>query len=156
MSRADHALVVRRTIRATPERLFAAWTEPDQLLEWWGPAGVECVDAQVDLRPGGEYRIANRFPDGRVVWIRGRFESVEPPHRLTYSWTIDSDSPSDASRERVTVRFEPIGSDATSVVVVHERIATDELRRGHEVGWLGCLDGLDALIEAELRANRRS
>jgi uncharacterized protein YndB with AHSA1/START domain len=64
-------LVVRRTIRATPERLFEAWTEPAQLRRWWGPQDVECLDAQVDLRVGGQYRIANRFPDGRIVWIAG-------------------------------------------------------------------------------------
>ena len=153
MSNAEHGLVVRRTIHATPERLFAAWTEPDQLLQWWGPTGVQCIDAQVDLRPGGEYRIANRFPDGRVVWITGRFESVEPPYRLTYSWSVDAAAQS-TTHERVTVRFEPIGSGATTVVVVHERISSDELRRGHEAGWLGCLDGLEALIDSERHASR--
>jgi uncharacterized protein YndB with AHSA1/START domain len=70
-------LVVRKTIRATRERLFDAWTQPIQLRQWWGPEDVECLDAEVDLRVGGRYRIANRFPDGRVVWITGEFELIE-------------------------------------------------------------------------------
>jgi hypothetical protein len=42
-------LIVRKTIRATAERLFAAWTISDQLKLWWGPQGVKCIDAEVDL-----------------------------------------------------------------------------------------------------------
>jgi uncharacterized protein YndB with AHSA1/START domain len=133
-------LVIRRSIRATPAVLFAAWTQPSQLVEWWGPAGVECVDAQVDLRVGGAYRIANRFPDGRVVWISGEFESIEAPYALVYTWQVE---PSAGAPERVTVRFDARG-DATDVVIQHERIADPEARRGHEAGWEGCLDGLAA------------
>jgi uncharacterized protein YndB with AHSA1/START domain len=44
------------------------------------------------------------------------------------------------------VHFDPIGDD-TLVVVVHERIGDETARRGHEAGWVGCLDGLAAFIE---------
>ena len=79
-------LVVRRTIRATPERLFAAWTQPAHLRQWWGPEGVRCVGAEIDLRVGGGYRIDNALPDGKLLSIVGEFETIEPPHRLVYSW----------------------------------------------------------------------
>jgi len=137
-------LVVRRTIRAAPDVLFAAWTQPSQLIKWWGPAGVECIDAHVDLRIGGAYRIANRFPDGRVVWISGEFESIEPPHSLVYTWQVE---PSGSAPERVTVRFDARG-DATDVVIRHERIVDPEARAGHEAGWVGCLDGLASYAQA--------
>lgn len=130
-------LLVRRTIRATPEVLFAAWTEPAHLVEWWGPPGIECAGAEVDLRVGGAYRIANRFPDGRVVWISGEFESIEPPHALVYTWRLEPE----ITRERVAVRFDSRG-DVTEVVVRHERIADAAAERGHEAGWHGCLEGL--------------
>src|SRR5947207_13105787 len=83
-------LVVRKTIAATPERLFAAWTKPEQLKQWWGPQGVICIAAAVDLRVGGRYRIGNRLPDGRGVWITGEYRVVEPATRLVYSWHSDS------------------------------------------------------------------
>jgi len=130
-------LVVRRRIRATPERLFAAWTEPSQLRQWWGPRGVDCIDATIDLRVGGRYSVANRFPDGRVVWISGEFEVIEPPHRLEYTWRMESQTTS----ERVTVRFERDG-DATEVIVTHERIPDERTSEMHERGWRECLDGL--------------
>jgi uncharacterized protein YndB with AHSA1/START domain len=142
------ALVVRRTIRASPERLFAAWTEPAQLRLWWGPAHVACPAAEVDLRVGGRYRLANQFADGSIWWIAGTFETVEPPRLLIYSWELSAGDlapggmpPPVQAAERVTIRFEPHG-DTTEVVVIHERIADEPSRVSHEQGWFGCLDGL--------------
>jgi uncharacterized protein YndB with AHSA1/START domain len=141
------ALVVRRRIEAPPEKLFAAWTDPAQLRLWWGPKGVVCTDAQVDLRPGGGYKIANRMPDGTLLLIYGVFEVIEAPARLIYSWQLEGRA---VPAERVTVEFVRRG-DATDVVVTHELIAAAAARAGHERGWHGCLDGL--VRHAEMRAN---
>ena len=145
------SLVAKRTIRATPDQLFAAWTQPSQLKAWWGPAGVQCTDAQVDLRVGGTYRMANRFPDGRIVWISGEFEVIEPPHRLVYTWRLDS---MESGSERVTVQFKPLGV-FTEVVVVHERITDDDARRGHEQGWAACLEGLEEYMRNVASSGQR-
>jgi uncharacterized protein YndB with AHSA1/START domain len=131
-------LVVRKTIRATAQFLFDAWTRPDHLKQWWGPANVTCVDAMVDLRVGGGYRLANRFPDGNVLWIVGEFEVIEPPDKLVYTWRLESEP---QESERVTVLFEP-RDGATEVIVMHERIPDADRRKQHEQGWIGCLDGL--------------
>ncbi len=131
-------LVVRKTIQASPERLFAAWTESDHLRAWWGPEGVVCIAAEVDLQPGGHYRIGNQLPGQKVLWIVGEFEVVEPPRRLVYTWKVDGIS---ETEERVTVQFEPQGA-ATEVIVTHERIPSRELRNQHQQGWQGCLSGL--------------
>jgi uncharacterized protein YndB with AHSA1/START domain len=137
-------LVVRKTIQASPERLFAAWTEPEQLRAWWGPEGVVCIEAEVDLRPGGRYRIGNQFPDQSVLWIVGEFEAVEPPRRLVYTWRVEGIS---QAPERVTVQFDSRGA-ATEVIVTHDRIASRELRDQHLHGWEGCLAGLAEYVSA--------
>jgi uncharacterized protein YndB with AHSA1/START domain len=134
------ALTVRRTIDATPEQLFDAWTDPAQLRQWWGPAEVTCSEAEVDLRVGGQYRLANRFPDGRIVWICGEFVRVERPHLLAYSWRIE---PAEEARERVTVRFIANG-DKTDVIVLHEGIGDPIARDHHRLGWIGCFEKLVA------------
>lgn len=131
-------LVVRRTIRATPERLFDAWTQPEQLKQWWGPQSVVCIDAEVDARVGGRYRIANQFPDGKVLWISGQFEAVERPRKLVYTWRVASEA---GQSERVTVSFDARGH-STEVTVTHECISTTPMRDMHEQGWIGCLEGL--------------
>jgi uncharacterized protein YndB with AHSA1/START domain len=136
---ATATLTVRRRIAAPPERLFTYWTEPAHLARWWGPAGVTCESATVDLRVGGAYRIGNRFADGTMLWISGVFEVIEPPRQLVYSWRLGHAG----AVERVTVTFTLVG-DSTEVVVVHERIADAQTRSGHERGWKACLDGLAA------------
>jgi uncharacterized protein YndB with AHSA1/START domain len=140
------ALVVRRIIRATPEKLFAAWTEPALITQWWGPEGVSCPHAEIELRVGGQYRIANRFLDGSLVWIVGVFEVIEPPHRLIYTWRLESQA---RDPERVTVCFEPRGT-STEVIVTHERIDDASTRTSHERGWKGCLGGLASYVERDL------
>lgn len=141
-------LVVRQLIQASPEALFAAWTEPHQLIKWWGPEGVACTDAQIDLRVGGAYRIANLLPDGSLIWITGIFELVDPPHRLRFSWRIESQQ---AEPEQVTVSFERRDA-ATEVIVTHEKIATQPTRESHAHGWVGCLAGLVRYV-ADLRVD---
>ena len=130
-------LTIRRLIAADTERVFAAWTEPELLRQWWGPTGVRCIAAEIDLRAGGAYRIGNELPDGAVVWISGEFEVVETPRRLVYSWRIGDEPVS-----RVTVSFTAIGDSSTEVVIHHERVHSDAARDDHERGWQACLDGL--------------
>jgi uncharacterized protein YndB with AHSA1/START domain len=141
---ASVVLTVQRVIRAKPERLFDAWTEPEQLKKWRGPASVTCVAAEVDLTVGGQYRIANRFPDGKILWITGVFEVIERPNRLIYTWQLSPEDPP----ERVSISFLAQGDD-TKVIVVHERICDVATRDLHERGWLGCLAGLAEFLTGQ-------
>lgn len=135
-------LVTGRLIAATPELLFRAWTTPAELVRWWGPRDVVCESASIDLRIGGEYRIANRLPDGRVIWIVGAFVAIEPPRRIAYTWRTE---PGSGDESRVVVTFASRG-DKTEVRVSHEHIASQAVREDHERGWIGCLDGLEAHV----------
>lgn len=144
MAMEDTQLSLSRIIRAPRQFVFDAWTKPALLMQWWGPEGVECPEAQVDLREGGAYRIANRHGDGSIIWISGVFERVRPPDELVYSWNIGRPG---ADGSRVTVKFRP-HAEGTELVLVHERLAAD-LRDMHLLGWNGCLDGLEALAEAQ-------
>src|SRR5439155_25653227 len=96
-----------------------------------------CIATGVYLRIGGPYGPGNQLPEGRVLWITGAFESIDPPHKLVYSWQIGDEPVS-----RVTVQFAPVNAERTEVTVLHERIATPAMRDDHARGWDGCLDGL--------------
>jgi uncharacterized protein YndB with AHSA1/START domain len=139
-------LIVRRTVKADAQRVFDAWTQPEQLVKWWGPRPVTCTQAEVDLRVGGRYRIANLLPDGSTLFICGEFERVEPPLQLVYTWRIELQHAPPPEASRVTVRFEPRGA-ATEVIVLHERIDSEATRTDHEGGWIGCLNGLERLFD---------
>lgn len=139
-----HSLVAQRRVTAEVQRVFEAWTTPELLCKWWGPAGVECTDAEVDLTLGGRYRLANEQSDGSTVWITGVFLEIEKPNMLRYSWTSEPLSDSSYHSE-VLVTFEGIGLE-TEVTVRHERIQSEASRIGHGAGWSGCLDGLRDLL----------
>ena len=79
-------VVVRRVIGAARERVFRNWTEPEQLRRWWGPGGFTCPEAQVDLRPGGTYRLVMRAPGGGpLMSVAGTYRTVDPPALLIYT-----------------------------------------------------------------------
>lgn len=146
MSTAQAQLEVSRLIRADQQRVFAAWTDPAQIVQWWGAGGVVCTQAEMDLVVGGTYRIANKTPEGATMWITGTFEQVDPPRQLIYTWatepvTVDTD------HSLVNVSFEPT-DDGTMVTVTQTQIATPQAREIHLQGWIGCLQGLDDLLSA--------
>jgi uncharacterized protein YndB with AHSA1/START domain len=149
-------LEVRRTIHASADFLFAAWTQPETLLVWWGPPGVRCIAAEVDLREGGRYRLGNLLPDGTTVWITGRFERVVGGRELVYSWHVERAGAAPGPPELVTVRFVPVEGSVptTQIVVIHERIPDEPTRSSHRVGWEGCLDALGHLTRADAARRR--
>ena len=138
----DIALALTRVVRAPRHRVFAAWTTPEALRKWWGPGPVTCPEAHVDLREGGEYRIANLEQDGSTTWISGVFERVLAPEELVYTWNV-SIVPGDATLVRVAFNEHPEG---TEIVLRHERFADAAVRDMHGMGWEGCFEKLEALL----------
>ena len=141
----DATLVVSRIVHRDAASLFEMWTTPAHLVRWWGPRGVTCIAAEVDLRTGGRYRIGNRLPGNRSVWITGEFERIDAPRLLVYTWRIEANERT--NDERVTVRFDAVDG-GTRVQVQHARINDAAARRSHVSGWEGCLDGLARYAEA--------
>jgi uncharacterized protein YndB with AHSA1/START domain len=137
-------LTLTRIIRAPREDVFAAWTEPEALKQWWGPGPVTCPEAHVDLCEGGTYRLANREPDGSIVWITGRFERVRAPAELVYTWSV-SILPGEPTLVRVL--FLP-HAEGTELVLTHERFVAMPVRDMHLQGWNGCIDKLEAMLAA--------
>lgn len=132
-----------RFVRASPETVFAAWTRPELVQQWWGPPPYTCPEAVIDLRVGGQYRLANAHPDGHVIWITGEFVTVEPPRRLSYSWRLSTWL---AGPSLVHVEFLP-HPDGCEVRVHHERFTDVTARDEHADGWAGCLAALGAFLE---------
>jgi uncharacterized protein YndB with AHSA1/START domain len=139
-------LSVIRVIRAPPEKVFAAWTDPLLLRQWWGPGAITCPEVHLDLREGGSYRIANLETDGSIVWISGTFERVRFPVELVYTWRIDTRAD---EVSLVRVNFLP-HSEGTELRLTHERFATEAVRDMHLQGWNGCLDKLERLFTGSL------
>ena len=84
-------LQVRRVYNVPVAKVYAAWTEPDQIKHWMGPSD-DFGEAQVtsDLRVGGRYRIVMPAPDGQVHKVGGVYREIVPNKRLVYTWAWES------------------------------------------------------------------
>lgn len=144
MTSTSQSLEVSRVIRADQDRVFSAWTDPAEIVQWWGAGGVICTEAELDLVVGGSYRFANQTPDGTTMWITGKFNQVEPPRELSYTWAMEPIT-DETEYSLVVVSFARV-DNGTLVTVVQTQIPSPEAREIHLQGWIGCLEGLDELI----------
>jgi len=141
---ASEQLEVSRLIKATQQRVYAAWIDPTQIVRWWGAGGVRCTAAEMDVIVDGSYRIANEAPDGMTMWITGTFSRVEPPARLSYTWAIEPIT-DESHHSLVDVTF-AAAAEGTLVTVRQTKISSPSDREVNLHGWIGCLEGLDALL----------
>ena len=138
---ATEILSIRRIIKAPPQKVFAAWTTPSLLMKWWGPAGVVCPQAEIDLRPNGAYRICNRHPDGSTTMDPWRVRARGAAERVDLFWNLGMPG---ADGSRVRVRFVP-HPEGTELLLAHERLES-AARAMHLEGWTGCLEKLEGLF----------
>jgi uncharacterized protein YndB with AHSA1/START domain len=78
------SLIGTREYDAPRELVFAAFTDPKHLAQWWGPNGFSLTTLSFDMRPGGVWRFVMHGPDGRDYQNRVTYEEVTPPERLVY------------------------------------------------------------------------
>jgi uncharacterized protein YndB with AHSA1/START domain len=149
-------LVIERTVAARPERVFDAFTDPVQLMQWWWPNGFSCPAAEVDLRVGGTYRLAmtwpgsipseNRFSHGMV----GEFYEIDRPGRLVMSGRAVNDEEGElfATLIEVTLDAHESGTALTMRQSYFEPLPPAEALAGAEQGWTEQLGKLDRLLGA--------
>jgi uncharacterized protein YndB with AHSA1/START domain len=123
-----------RTIPATPERVWRAWTTDTELAGWMWPAAWNS-EAEVDLRIGGRYRLHS---DVHGRGLSGEFVALEPPTRLVQTFKWDEDD----YETLVTVTFAPDGSGGTELTILHERFTSQDEADQHLQGWDDCVDRL--------------
>jgi uncharacterized protein YndB with AHSA1/START domain len=142
------ALYLERIFDASPERVFAAWTEPQLLKRWWGPVGSTIVAAEVDLRVGGRYRLGIQQPSApEPYFVSGAYQVIEPPHKLVFTWRWENPA-MDIGDSLVSLEFRPKGKK-TQLQLTHERLPTPETRLRHQEGWLSILENLSSFLQTE-------
>ena len=161
----DREVIVTRVLDAPRSTIFHAWTDPVQLTKWWGPHSVINSECQMDVRPGGSYRIVMRGPDGTEYPVKGVYREIKAPTQLVMTMDAsehpkewhDLVKPNRSDREKnpvglmlETVTFEELGSSKTRVTV-RTRFETPEIRNamlkmGMTDGWAQSLERLAEVI----------
>ena len=139
-------LNVERVFEASPERVFAAWTEPHLLKRWWGPVGCTVTAAEVDLRVGGRYRLGIQQPSApEPYFVSGTYQLIQPPHKLVFTWRWENPD-MDIGDSLVSIEFRAKGNK-TQLQLTHERLPTPEVRSHHQEGWLSILENLSSFLK---------
>jgi uncharacterized protein YndB with AHSA1/START domain len=112
----DRELVFTRLYDAPASLVYEAFTRPEHLQNWWGPNGFHTTIQEMDVRPGGVWRLTLRGPDGRDYRNRLVFVEVDPPRRLVYRH--EPEPGSEPASHQVTVTFETEGTQTRLTMVM--------------------------------------
>lgn len=142
---ANDSIVQEIAIKSTAERIFAALTNPEERLKWWGgPEGrFKLTGFDSDLRPGGKWIMRADAQGGRKVTIRGEYREIVQPRRLVFTWLPDWYENATES----LVRWDLEERDGvTTVRLTHSGLLTEASRESHR-GWPQILGWLKAYVE---------
>ncbi len=126
-------LVLEREVDVPPELVWAAWTTPEHIKQWFAPKPFETIQCEIDLRPGGA--LVMHWKEHGTA--KARVEAVEPPRRFAYRWTAHhaaGEEPAEGNSTLVEFTLTPEG-DGTRLRVIETGFAalatSDEQRRGN-------------------------
>ena len=148
-------MVLTRELDAPVERVWEAWTEPELVKRWWGPAGFTAPLAEMDAREGGQSLVCMRSPaewGGQDFYNTWTYSVVAPGQRLEYvaAFTDANRRPlkpadlglpagiPDEVPHRVT--FESLEDDRTKLTVVESGYTEPDVVETSRAGMSQCLD----------------
>lgn len=147
-------LAIERLVDAPARLIWAAWTEPERLKQWWAPRPWQTVECEIDLRPGGVFRTLMRSPEGDLQPLLGCYLAIEPERRLVWTNVLEpAFRPAAAPFLGLTtvLTLAPEGTKTRyRAVAMHP---TPEIRAKHDemgfhLGWNAALDQLLELVGA--------
>ena len=132
---------ITRVYDAPRELVWSAWTEPEQLVRWWGPHGwsTPLETVTMDVRPGGDFRLTSVSDEGVEMPVIGVYREVVEPERLVL------DEPAEGSWHEgaeSVVTFADLGDGRTELVIRATIQTTAEMRGNAERGMMATLDRL--------------
>lgn len=126
----DRHLTVRRTFDAPLKRVFAAFTDPDELEQWYAPGPMTTEVHAFEARPEGSFSISMHGGEGPHD-VEGTFIEVDENERLVHTWQGPA-----GGETKVTITFEEV-DDGTHVELTHEEFDSADAVQSHVEGWVG-------------------
>jgi uncharacterized protein YndB with AHSA1/START domain len=105
----EREVILTRVLKAPPELVFDAWTDPKQVILWWGPNGFSTTTKHMTAKSGGEWRFIMHGPDGTDFPNFIKFIEVVRPSKLVYKHATENED--EPGQFHVTVTFEPQGNN---------------------------------------------
>jgi uncharacterized protein YndB with AHSA1/START domain len=150
-------LVITRTFDAPRERVWKAWTEPEEFMKWWGPKNFTAPSCKMDFREGGKYLFCMTSPDGKDYWSTGIYKEIKTPERIVWTdsfadengnvvpgshYGMGDDFPLEMT---VVVTFEDLGGK-TKMTLRHIGMPAGDMDKMAGQGWNESFDKLAASL----------
>jgi uncharacterized protein YndB with AHSA1/START domain len=135
-------LEIKRVINAPRARVYAAWTDPAQLRQWFGPENVQTRKLVADARVGGEFRWDLINSEGEEMTMRGEFRELQPGKKVVFTWQWQDDEVWENHISLVTVELSD-RNGGTELRLIHEQLPNEQSRESHISGWNSALDKLE-------------
>lgn len=150
-------IVITRLFDAPRDLVWKAWTEPELVMQWWGPGTYTAPSCIIDLRVGGRYLYCMRSPEGKDFWSTGVFQKIVIPEKIVCTDSFADEngnvvpatyygmSPDFPMEMLMTVTFETQAS-RTRFTLRHTGIPAGDTRDLTRAGWNESLDKLTGVI----------
>ena len=136
------SLEIKRFINVPRDRVYAAWTDPAQLRQWFGPEKVQTRNLIADARVGGKFRWDLTNSEGEKMTCLGEYRELQPGKKIVFTWQWDDDEDWENHTSVVTVELSDRDS-GTELRLIHEQLPNEQSRDGHTGGWNSALDKLE-------------
>jgi uncharacterized protein YndB with AHSA1/START domain len=139
---------LHRVLRATPERVYRAFLDPDALVKWVPPNGFTGKVHHMDARVGGSYKMSfTNFTTGKSHAFGGEYLELVPHERIRYTDTFDDPNLPGAMQVTITLKQVSCG---TEVNITQEGVPDLIPAEACYLGWQESLALLAKLVEAEI------
>jgi uncharacterized protein YndB with AHSA1/START domain len=146
----EKEVTITRVFDAPRAVVFRAWTDAEQLAQWWGPKDFTNTVCEIDPRIGGALRIHMRAPDGNIYPMKGVIREIVAPERIVFTSIAVDLAGKHLLEGLTTVTFAEEGGKTK--LAVHTRMAVVAKEalvylQGMEIGWTQSIDRLQAFVK---------
>lgn len=139
--------VMTRVFDAPVGLVFEVWTTPEHLAQWWGRKTFTMPFCEMDVRPGGAFRLCMRSPAGRDYWVRGVYREIVQRERIVFTYALENEELDHEALLTVTFTEQ---DGKTTVTLEQALFDLAKARPGAQDGWVEGLDRLVAYVAKQL------
>jgi uncharacterized protein YndB with AHSA1/START domain len=138
----DLTLSIKRTVKASPEAVYAAWLDPETITRFMaGGVDQRVTEARTAPRIGGRFRIV--MTSDKDIAHEGIYKDLVPHSLIRFTW----ESPYSPADSEVTIRLAPVAG-GTEITLTQMKFLSEGARDGHQGGWTLILERLASTLEA--------
>jgi uncharacterized protein YndB with AHSA1/START domain len=147
----ERKVEITKALNAAVEKVWDAWTNPENMRVWLSPEGMTTPEVEVNLAVGGKYRIVMEGSTAedpnhtRQLAVVGEYLEIEKPNKLVFTWLWEG-SPRETHTTTVTILLQKIDEGITKLTLLHTGFVDENMQNEHKMGWISTLGKLEKFL----------